>query len=77
MGLLKETLSWGGTIRPGEKEVMDDSQGVQLAMADTVQAMMTKSELTVAAFDAGTGPLKELGTLDSDRFNQTFVGFCE
>ena len=77
MGPLKETLSRGGVIRSGDIEIMDDGQGTQLAMADTVQAMVTKSELAVAAFDAGTGSLKELGTLGGHRFNQLFFRFFE
>mgnify|MGYP001548104611 CR=1 FL=1 len=39
MGLLKETLSSGGAIRSGEIEIVDDGQGIQLAMADTMQEL--------------------------------------
>ena len=60
MGLLKETLSSGGAIRTGEIEIVDDGQGIQLAMADTMQAMMSKCKLAVAAFNAGTGTLKDV-----------------
>ena len=77
MGLLKETLSCGGAIGTGEIEVVDDSQGIQLAMAYTMQAMMSKCELAVAAFGARSGALKELGTLGSYGFNQPFVSFCK
>ena len=73
MGLLKETLSRSGAIGTGEIEVVDDGQGIQLTMADTMQAMMSKCELAVAAFNAGTGTLEELGTLGRYGFNQTFV----
>ena len=77
MGLLKETLSRGGAIRSGEIEIMDDGKGIQLAMADTMQAMVSKSQLAVTAFGAGTGTLKELGTLSGYGFNQAFVSFFE
>ena len=69
MRLLKETLSSGGVVRSGEIEIVDDGQSIQLAMADTMQAMMSKGELAVAAFNAGTGALKELGALGGHRFN--------
>ena len=77
MGLLKETLSCGGVIRSGDIEIVDDGQGIQLAMADPMQTMMSEGELSIAAFDAGTGALKELGTLGGHGFNQAFVRFCE
>ena len=38
---------------------------------------MSKCELAVAAFGAGTGTLKELGTLGGHRFNQVFVSVIE
>ena len=77
MRLLKETLSCGGTIRSGEIEIVDDGQGIQLAMTDAMQAMVSKCELAVAAFGAGTGALKELSTLGGHRFNQPFVSVFE
>ena len=77
MRLLKETLRRGRAVRSGKIEIVNDGQGIQLAMADTMQAMVSKCKLAVAAFDAGTGTLKELGTLGSHRFNQVFVSFFE
>ena len=77
MGLLKETLSRGGAIGTGEIEVVDDSQGIQLTMADAMQAMMSKCELAVAAFNTGTGTLEELGTLSRYGFKQALVSFCK
>ena len=77
MVLFKEALSGSGAIGTGEIEIVDDGEGLQLAMADTMQAMMAQSELTIAAFSTRTGTLKELGTFGSHRFKQTFVRFCK
>ena len=77
MGLLKETLSSGGAVRSDEIEIVDDGQGIQLAMADTMQAMMSKCELAVAAFNAGTGTLKVLCAFGGHGLNQMFVSFFE
>ncbi len=77
MVLFKETLSRSGAIGTGKIEIVDNGEGTQLAMADTMQTMVSQSELTVTAFSTGTGTLKELGAFGSHGFNQAFVRFCK
>jgi hypothetical protein len=64
----KEAFCGGRAIRAGQEKIVDGGEGLEFAGAESMETMMAQRELTIAAFDTGTGALKGLDTSQGEGF---------
>ena len=65
----EEAFGGGGAVGATDIIVVQGGQGGQLAVAETVTAVMIQRQVAVAPFHTGTAALEQIGTARGDRFD--------